>query len=237
MINLQVWTLACMAFTNVIIQVWTDCESAPASFDWTTKGLHPLMESQVLPEMRRLRVRLSANFAQILTRTCRRLMYSASWCFSRCFRDALWRLSDSFRLRFLLMLVAEVFNKRWCMRELNWATLAGEEKRARQQFNARKEVMVRVAVESKVNEFSNKLKALNSPMLKKLFQSSKLVFTNIADPNTREIFEWITEISKLDALDAAMQKNFLQIQTFQLTLAALKSIRRRMLRNVKAHRL
>lgn len=59
----------------MIIQVRSNGEPSIASFHGALEGLHSLVESQVLPQVTGLRIRLSADMAQVLTvpGQCRRL--------------------------------------------------------------------------------------------------------------------------------------------------------------------
>lgn len=62
-----IWTFACMALSDVIIEIWTDSKAPGTSFLSTLKRLHATMETQMLPEMRGLSVGFPADIAEILT--------------------------------------------------------------------------------------------------------------------------------------------------------------------------
>lgn len=67
-----------MVFADVIRQVRADGEALVASLVSAYERLDSLVEPQVLPQMRRLRVRLAAHFAQMQTRKRRRLVDSTA---------------------------------------------------------------------------------------------------------------------------------------------------------------
>lgn len=58
-----------MALSSVIVEIGTDGEASIATLIGAFEWLDSLMESQVLPEVARLGVRLAAHLAQIVART------------------------------------------------------------------------------------------------------------------------------------------------------------------------
>lgn len=52
-----------MDFANMVVQVGLDCETAITIIKGTLKRFHALMESQMLPQMGRLREGLSTDLA------------------------------------------------------------------------------------------------------------------------------------------------------------------------------
>lgn len=67
-----------MALSNVVVEIGSDGEASIATLIGTFERLDALMESQVLPEVARLRVRLAAHLAQVVARTCRHLVNAAA---------------------------------------------------------------------------------------------------------------------------------------------------------------
>lgn len=75
---LHVWTFSGVALSNVVVEIGSDGEASIATLIGTFERLDALMESQVLPEVARLRVRLAAHLAQVVARTCRHLVNAAA---------------------------------------------------------------------------------------------------------------------------------------------------------------
>lgn len=116
--HLQIRALAGVTLAHVIVQIRSDSEFSSAALDSACKRFHALVEAQVLPQMRRLSVRLPADLAEVQSRASRSLMTATAlthWVLG---------LSDSFRsfrwnvgLRFLDVLLLEVVDQRRRCRE------------------------------------------------------------------------------------------------------------------------
>lgn len=180
-----------MSLTDVIREVRTDRESPAAAFDGANKRFDSLMESQVLPEMRRLCVRLSTNLAEEKSRKCRRLVDSTATGLGDVL-STIGRLKDFVQLRRFDVNFADVFDELRSSWECLKATFAWEDKLFGSRFHAREEVELAVTVNGKKLSFEAFLWWISaSPMIDQLFESSEFSIANIADPDAREVFERI----------------------------------------------
>lgn len=138
-----------MSLADVIREVRTDRESPAAAFDGANKRFDSLMESQVLPEMRRLCVRLSTNLAEEKSRKCRRLVDSTATGLGDVL-STIGRLKDFVQLRRFDVNFADVFDELRSCWECLKATFAWEDKLFGSRFHAREEVELAVTVNGKI---------------------------------------------------------------------------------------
>lgn len=152
-----------MALSDVIVEIGTDCKLSIASFDITGKRFHAHVKSQMLPEMRRLRVGFATFLAKEFTITRWRLMNTAASSAWGRFRDSLgcccFNLSF---LWFLQVFLLEVLNQLCYFCEAHETLFTGQAQLIVQRFDAWEEVTFSVTINDKI---SSSLKKTSSSTL------------------------------------------------------------------------
>lgn len=114
----QVRAFSSVALSDMIVQIRTDGESSIATLNCTSERFDSLVESQVLPQMRRLSVRLATDFTQILPWTRRSLMNAAfTWKSCRTFDSIGCRAQGGAWIAFLLVFLVVMIDKLCCRGE------------------------------------------------------------------------------------------------------------------------
>lgn len=139
-----------MTLADVIVKIWADCELAVASFDGACKRFYALMKAQVLPEMRRLCVRLPTDLTEVHAWPGRCLMASPAltdrWLLR--LRDTLRSFRYNIAFWLLDMLLVEMLDEQGCCQKNFWnALLASEGQLVALVVDSREIVVLLVSVD------------------------------------------------------------------------------------------